>query len=244
MGGKKFAFVGKMHSGKSTISKLMIAHRAGAYRLAFADPVKEASGIMLADLQSYVERQYGGPTMVPRPAYSIDDMNERKGHPAIRGLLQLVGTELGRNYIGPDTIWIDMLVKRVKEIEGQAGMMRYEYLIVNDDCRFPNEAERLREIGFKIIRLERNDVLRQRSIVQMIYQQNPELEPAPLDSDWIKTDKIVKSSKLLEKILTHPSETEQENIKADATIFASTVEELQEAIPSILDETIFTRPKT
>lgn len=205
---KYIAVVGKMHSGKTTFSNALVERNFR--RMAFADPVKEVSGHMLADFENYFLP--GNGTL--RRAYTIDEMNEMKGHPAIRGLLQLVGTELGRNWHGPDTIWIDTFRQKFRIYQKHAAGLRVEWPVVVDDCRFVNEAEALRELGFYIVKLQRDEGERLESIRNAIRTGDPSLS-----SDAVE--------KQLNKMLEHPSETEVNRIRANTVVKSIDVGKLQ-----------------
>ncbi len=200
---KKIAIVGKMHSGKTTLAEALIG--LGYSRFAFADPVKEIAAKMLTTFS----HEMGG----EGPSYTYDDMNAMKGHPSIRALLQLVGTELGRNWYGPDDIWIKMFKQRVLHAQGMAGSDNPLY-IVNDDCRFPNEAFALKDVGFTIVKLERDENERVESIRQALQQANPDLSPADIAAR-------------MHAMLTHPSETNVDLIVPDMEIPSMDVIQLQ-----------------
>jgi hypothetical protein len=69
-------------------------------------------------------------------------------HITARYALQTLGTEFGR-YISPD-IWVDFLLKEVETKQKEDVDA-----VVITDCRFVNEAKKLREQGFEIWRLIR-----------------------------------------------------------------------------------------
>jgi hypothetical protein len=205
---RKIAIVGKMRSGKSTLAKMLT--NQGFERFAFADPVKEASAEMLTAFVHYLDTDSAAD-------YTVDDMNRMKGHPAIRGLLQLAGTELGRDWHGPDSIWIDLFEKRVNDhirsVEAtnagsffvdRAGNKTdpFSIYIVCDDCRFSNEAERLREMDFLVVKLVRDEYERLASVRDAVQRDNPDLVPYDIDQR-------------VEKMLSHPSETNVDLIEAD-----------------------------
>ena len=60
-----------------------------------------------------------------------------------RRLLQLLGTEVGRECIHPD-IWVDKWEEAATALPGGT---------IADDCRFDNEVERVRELGGMIVRV-------------------------------------------------------------------------------------------
>lgn len=62
----------------------------------------------------------------------------------MRRLLQVFGTEVGRNLFG-ENFWIEQAFKRAKEYER----------VVFSDVRFPNEADAIKEQGGKIWRINR-----------------------------------------------------------------------------------------
>lgn len=64
-----------------------------------------------------------------------------------RRLLQLLGTDCGRDCIHPD-IW----VRRWREQVTRASI---NDVVIADDLRFPNEAQAVRELGGRILRIER-----------------------------------------------------------------------------------------
>ena len=61
-----------------------------------------------------------------------------------RHAMQTLGTEWGRNLIGPD-FWVNLWEFTACEILAEGGK------VVVDDCRFPNEAEKVRKLGGKIV---------------------------------------------------------------------------------------------
>ena len=77
--------------------------------------------------------------------WTLDDVEASKGHPSVRKLLQLVGTELGRQLVGYEDVWVDKLIAASEFLDN----------VVVDDCRFPNEAEALRKNGFVLVRVTR-----------------------------------------------------------------------------------------
>lgn len=61
-----------------------------------------------------------------------------------RHAMQTLGTEWGRDLISPD-LWVNAWEYRVSD--------PIRRRIVADDCRFPNEAQKLRDIGAKLVRI-------------------------------------------------------------------------------------------
>lgn len=150
----KIAFIGKMFSGKTTAAKYLTAEH-GYVKLAFADPVKIVAAQMLNQLAAYL-RVHDLSSISGTSDWTYDLIQERKTEPQVRKLLQLVGTELGRELIGYEDVWVDILLKEAANLTN----------VVVDDCRFPNEAEALRSHGFRIVKIERDNESRQRALVQ------------------------------------------------------------------------------
>jgi hypothetical protein len=201
-----------MHSGKTTLANELVKH--GFTRIAFADPVKDISAMMLNTFTKEMTRR----TTMRRgwPVYTRETINEIKGHPAIRKLLQLVGTELGRNWFGPDDVWINAFEENIFDISSHYENLPEPLLIVNDDCRFPNEAARLRELGFTIIKLVRDHDERMWSIRRALERDNPALIGDEFHIEMMMHD-----------MLEHPSETNVDLIEADINVASESVEQLQ-----------------
>jgi len=69
-----------------------------------------------------------------------------------RPAMQYMGTEIMRKfagaYFGTEDFWINLMLADMKDRQEEG----YDFFIC-DDCRFPNEIKRLRECGFKVVRL-------------------------------------------------------------------------------------------
>lgn len=217
------AFIGLMGSGKTTAAKIMasdtennILNNPRHVRCAFADPVKEVGVRTLQALTDVI-----GDERFTNKIHG-QDINDLKSDPAIRGLLQFIGTELGRGYFS-DTIWIDYMAKRVQEANAQ------DTFVVVDDCRFPNEAEALKKLGFFIVRVTRPEPQRIAYLKSNIYKGQWQLQPHADDPDWLSIAKEAETKRLLDRILNHPSETEMKNIFTDCSVHCQTYEQLKGA---------------
>jgi dephospho-CoA kinase len=131
----RIAFVGPMGSGKTTAAEYLV--KQGFTRVGFADAVKDIAAEVMEAFDAALG--FGG------PVWDRDRINENKGTPGIRKLLQVVGTDIGRELYGDD-VWINKLLS---ELDPDTS-----YVI--DDVRFPNEAQALRESGFTIVRIDRD----------------------------------------------------------------------------------------
>jgi len=115
--------VGKAGSGKSTVARYFV-NRLHFRKLAFADAVKlEAEAIF----------------------------NRAMIKPKDRQLLQWLG-DGARQF--DENVWINHFGMLLHTIEAayRKNQIKYNGIVV-DDCRYPNEAEYLRQQGFKIFKL-------------------------------------------------------------------------------------------
>lgn len=187
----KIAFVGKQRCGKST--SCLLLQSLGYTKMGLADPVKAVTVEMINTFYRYL----GEPEMMTRERLERDKTE-------LRWLLQGVGTDLGRNYLGPDSIWIELLLSRVKTYELTHGD---EFRVVVEDTRFLNEVKALRSQGFTIVKILRDESER----------------TAAIRADGV-------SDEHLQRILSHPSETEVDLIEADITIANTSLEELRNQV--------------
>lgn len=121
-------FVGKAGVGKSTTAKLveLIIKTYGDFEVItvpFAKPLKDIATMM-----------------------GWNGKKDDKG----RRLLQLLGTECGRECISP-TIWIDKWKNIIREVANDGKPK--PLIVLTDDVRFPNEVEAVKEQGGTIIRI-------------------------------------------------------------------------------------------
>ena len=127
---KLIAFTGSKGVGKSWCAKYASNKFRGAgIEVSFADPIKE----MLFEIVG--ENVWVGDKEKPR---------KELGGKSIRYALQTLGTEWGRGMIYPD-IWIDQF-KRCVSAERELQLN-----VVNDDCRFDNEADAIHELGGVVV---------------------------------------------------------------------------------------------
>lgn len=133
---------GYARTGKDTVANYLVENH-GFTRLAFADPMREAIyalnpslGISRLSLQEIIDE------------YSWDGYKETSFGEEIRGLLQRMGTEVGRNMFG-ETFWIDYLMNKALEVGGD---------VVISDVRYLNEADAIRMMNGQVWRVNRPNV--------------------------------------------------------------------------------------
>lgn len=133
---------GWARSGKDTAAEYLMNER-GYTRVAFADPLREA----LYRLDPIIEVM-GFPGARLKQMVNLMGWDELKENSAdVRGLLQRMGTEVGREMISP-TIWVDLAMKEAAKHK----------LAVITDVRYPNEADAIKKRGGIIWRIERPEV--------------------------------------------------------------------------------------
>lgn len=125
-------FTGTIGSGKTTAATYLLQH--GFDRVRFAGPLKDMLRIIGLNSQD------------------LDGATKEEPHPLLCGktprhAMQTLGTEWGRNIIGPD-FWIEQWRRRVQLSSAED--------IVADDLRFGNEAEAIKMLGGTTVRLYRD----------------------------------------------------------------------------------------
>lgn len=141
----RIAFTGIAGSGKTTAARVL-ENEFGFRRTSIATPVKILTGLIMHTIDDFIGWTPSWTEGEPWTARAVDDA--KRDNPGIRSLLQVVGTDIGREMYGRD-VWVN----QVSETLDRSSLPR----IVVDDLRFPNEADVLRESDFIIIRLERDE---------------------------------------------------------------------------------------
>lgn len=129
-------------SGKDTAAKFLTDR--GWTRVSFADPIREMA-LAIDPMIPY--RHVGGET--PRLSEWVNDVgwDTANRHAEVRRLLQRIGAEAGRSIFGEDC-WLEIAARKCDMADGP---------VVITDCRFPNEAEFIRERGI-LVKVEREGV--------------------------------------------------------------------------------------
>jgi hypothetical protein len=126
-------------SGKTTIANQLAVQ--GFMKLSFAAPLRALVVETLCQL---------GHDRIT--AYDYVHRYKEQRIPGIRcsarHLMQTLDTEWGRQCVNPD-VWVMIASKRIRDLHA-AG-----YSVVIDDCRFPNEARLILELGGELWHVER-----------------------------------------------------------------------------------------
>lgn len=139
---KLIGLCGYARTGKDEAAAV-ICKRGGWVRVSFADPIREA----LFALDPLVPSARGCTTRLSS-LVRADGWEKAKKRPEVRRLLQLLGTEAGRDVLGRD-IWINIAYRKVSEAQRQGKN------VIITDVRFSNEAEAVRAWGGEIVRITR-----------------------------------------------------------------------------------------
>lgn len=139
------ALAGAAGAGKDTAAEALL--KVGYRRDAFADRMRTA---ILALDPTVDFMQIGDGTIAHvKLSWLIDQFgwdHAKREYPEVRRLLQKFGTEAGRDIHGPNC-WVDLVFNSWEE----AGFPR----TVITDCRFPNEAQAVRNNGGLVVQIVR-----------------------------------------------------------------------------------------
>jgi hypothetical protein len=133
---------GYARSGKNEAANVLVTR--GWRQAAFADKLKD----FLYSQNPLIPGHYGAGnlrlrTLVDRVGWDYAKVT----YPEVRALLQRTGTEAGRQVLGQN-VWVDALLDQHADAPA----------LVVTDCRFPNEADAIRERGGILIRVDRPGV--------------------------------------------------------------------------------------
>ena len=131
-----------MSAGKSTLRSILEdeakRNKVKAAQLRFADPMKKAIAALLSSASGepegvVLDKLYNDAAYKAAPAQPESVFNGR----TVREIMQLFGTEFGRQMINSN-LWTEIMKERVRnELESGTG------LVIVDDVRFLNEYEML-----------------------------------------------------------------------------------------------------
>jgi hypothetical protein len=135
---KLIGLCGYAGAGKSTVARFLV-REYGFWRQPFAGPLKG----MLQSIGLTEDHTDGA--LKEKPCDLLGGVTPRKA-------MQLLGTEWGRA-ISPD-IWVNIWEHRT------LSMLEDDQPVVADDVRFANEAEAIRRLGGKVVRVSRPGIER------------------------------------------------------------------------------------
>jgi hypothetical protein len=121
---------GYARSGKDTVFGFLAEY--GYRRLAFADVLRLAC----YRLNPIIGARITGGEFRLQELVDQEGWDDAKSHPEVRRMLQVMGTEVGRELIR-DSVWVDIVLDQIKA--------EPEERFAITDVRFPNELVALRE---------------------------------------------------------------------------------------------------
>lgn len=143
------ALVGYAGAGKDSVADVL-CQEFGYARVAFADPLRE----MAAALNPWIAtgglpgRGDDGLVRYTDAISHFGYTEAKRRYSEVRTFLQRLGTEAGRKVLGSN-VWVDAAVKRARLSAAPVAFT---------DCRFPNEAAAVREMGGLVWRVDRPGV--------------------------------------------------------------------------------------
>lgn len=134
---------GYAQSGKDTLGAFLVEEH-GYTRYAFADALKNVVYALNPIIGSNILSHE-----LVRFRDSVDELGweDAKKVAEVRRLLQVMGTEAGRQILG-DNVWVDAVMNKITAAQN----------VVITDCRFPNEAQAVRAAGGYVVRIQRPGV--------------------------------------------------------------------------------------
>lgn len=135
--------MGYAQVGKDTVAKTLVEEH-GFTRIAFADALRDAA-YALDPIIGAVSHVYGG-VVETRLRHTVDRLgwDEAKQNPEVRRILQVLGTEAGRDIHGVNC-WVDVAMRKVH------GTGRYVFT----DVRFPSESTAIMRERGTLVRVRR-----------------------------------------------------------------------------------------
>lgn len=140
---------GYARSGKDTVADILVA-KYGYTKISFADKLREALYALNPIVSTGDQMIYDHEPKYARLRYVIniygwDGYKESNWAYEIRQLLQRFGTEVGREILGED-VWVNAIEEEL-----------YDNVVI-PDCRYPNEAAFIQDLG-SLWRVDRPGVM-------------------------------------------------------------------------------------
>ncbi len=139
---------GKAQSGKTTAGDYLV-EKYGFIKINFKDDLVDEMKIVLNDTLSEIVKAMDAINWNGVNPWSIDKLFKDKP-PLMRALMQNYGTDVRRK--DDENYWIGKWSTKVFDAQHK------DLNVVVDDCRFLNEADAIRLMTGKLIRVERTDI--------------------------------------------------------------------------------------
>lgn len=140
---------GYMTAGKDVAADYLVEHH-GFVKLGMSDALSEA----LYALNPIIPTNLMGADMFERYRVYVDRLGytAAKRHPEVRGLLQRLGTEVGRDIISR-SVWIDIVTRRIEARRAQGQP------VIVTGMRFQNELNAITRLGGDLVWVDRPGVV-------------------------------------------------------------------------------------
>lgn len=132
-----------MGSGKTTFAEIL-ERQYGFKIVRFASALKSMT---LSLLQQLGMAEFDALEIITDPDLKETPLRELGGKTS-RYVMQTIGTEWGRNCMGPD-FWVNVAMAKVEKLMAQGRS------VVIDDARFTNEADAIVASGGHMVRIQR-----------------------------------------------------------------------------------------
>lgn len=139
---KIIGFSGQAGAGKDTIARIVLEHITGS-TMAFADPLRNAAAAMFGLTHEQMTDRVLKEKVIERWGKSP------------RQMLQLLGTEAGRDLFGND-LWCKRAAVSVAHIVAQDSLESFaREVLLFTDVRFADEAEWIKSMGGVVVDISR-----------------------------------------------------------------------------------------
>ncbi|MGI5347035.1 hypothetical protein ACQEU8_02430 [Streptomyces sp. CA-250714] len=134
------ALIGPARSGKDSVAEALSETHT---RVAFADPLKEMALRVNPVIPGWIKLGWDGTYRLSDAVTDVGWERTKEDHPEVRRFLQKLGHQVRQ---GDPMYWVRQAFARIEATRGP---------VVITDCRYRNEADALRMLGFKLIRVIR-----------------------------------------------------------------------------------------
>lgn len=147
--GRLIGIGGRLAAGKDTVADYLVGK--GWIKFGMSDPLHQSMMKLNPIVDAYgTEGGIDAEVVTYREAIEERGYTEAKAEfPEVRRILQVFGTEVGRDLFG-ENVWVDIMKRRA------AAAMETQNVIVTG-IRFINEVEAIRELGGKLWWVDRHE---------------------------------------------------------------------------------------